>query len=351
MSSFKKISNPYIIAEIGVNHECSIYKAKKMVSSAAKAGASAVKFQYYKAEKITSKKSPAYWDLEKEKTNSQYKLFKKYDKFNKNDYINLSNYCKKLKIDFMCTPFDLEAVIFLKKLVKYFKISSSDITNYPLLAAVAKTKKPIILSTGASSLNEIKNSINFLKKNGVRDNSIAILHCVLSYPTKDVDANLQFIDLLKKKFKNNYIGYSDHTMPDYGMTSLVSAFLKGACILEKHYTYNKKLKGNDHYHSMDKNDLEKFTFILNQINKKSKNKIPNDRKILSCEKKSRKYARRSLYSKGKINKGEKFNSTNIIAKRPGHGISPINFKKLIGKKSKALIEDDELISFVKHVNY
>lgn len=349
MSSFKKISKPYIIAEIGVNHECSIDKAKKMIFSAAKAGASAVKFQYYKAEKITSKKSPAYWDLNKEKTTSQFKLFKKYDKFNKVDYINLSNYCKKLKIDFMCTPFDLEAVIFLKKLVRYFKISSSDITNFPLLSAVAKTKKPIILSTGASSLNEIKNSVNFLKKNGVKDDSIAILHCVLSYPTKDVDANLQFIDLLKKKFPKNYIGYSDHTMPDYGMTSLVSAFIKGACILEKHYTYNKRLKGNDHYHSMDMDDLEKFNFILNQIDKKSKRKFPTDRKILSCEKKSRKYARRSLYSRGKINKGDKFNKENVIAKRPGHGISPININKLIGKKSKVFIDNDELISFNKHV--
>ena len=112
--------------------------------------------------------------------------------------------------------------------------------------------------------------MNFLKKNGVKDDSIAILHCVLSYPTKDIDANLQFIDLLKKKFPKNYIGYSDHTMPDYGMTSLVSAFIKGACILEKHYTYNKRLKGNDHYHSMDMDDLEKFNFILNQIDKKVK---------------------------------------------------------------------------------
>ena len=349
MSSFKKIHNPYIIAEVGVNHECSISKAKKMIFSAAKAGASAVKFQYYKAEKITSKKSPAYWDLNKEKITSQYKLFKKYDKFENSDYVKLSNYCKKLKIDFMCTPFDLEAVVFLKKLVKYFKISSSDITNYPLLSAVAKTKKPIILSTGASNINEIKNSVSFLRHNGVKDSSIAILHCVLSYPTKDVDANLQIIDLLKKKFPKNYIGYSDHTMPDYGMTSLVSAFLKGACILEKHYTHNKKLKGNDHYHSMDMHDLEKFNFILSQINKKSKFKISNDRKILSCEKKSRKYARRSLYSRGKINKGDTFNSSNVIAKRPGNGISPIYFKKLIGKKSKVFIDDDELISFNKHV--
>lgn len=349
MSSFKKINNPYIIAEVGVNHECSISKAKKMIFSAAQAGASAVKFQYYKAEKITSKKSPAYWDLNKEKTTSQFKLFKKYDKFTKSDYINLSKYCKKLKIDFMCTPFDLEAVVFLKKLVKYFKISSSDITNYPLLLAVAKTKKPIILSTGASNINEIKSSVSFLKQNGLKDSKIAILHCILSYPTKDADANLQIINLLKKKFPKNYIGYSDHTMPDYGMTSLVSAFLKGAIILEKHYTYNKKLKGNDHYHSMDKYDLEKLNFILNQIKKKSKSKISDDREILSCEKKSRKYARRSLYSKGQINIGDEFNSSNVIAKRPGYGISPIFFKKLIGKKSKVFIDDDELISFKKHV--
>ena len=120
-------------------------------------------------------------------------------------------------------------------------------------------------------------------------------------------------------------------------------------ILEKHFTHDKNLPGNDHYHSMDMDDLEKFNFILNQIDKKSKNKIPTDRKVLSCEKKSRKYARRSLYSQGKINKGDKFDRTNIIAKRPGYGISPIYFKKLIGKESKVFIDNDELISFSKHV--
>ena len=127
------------------------------------------------------------------------------------------------------------------------------------------------------------------------------------------------------------------------------SYLLGAKIIEKHFTFDKKLKGNDHYHSMDMDDLEKFNFILNQIGKKSKNKIPTDRKVLSCEKKSRKYARRSLYSQGKINKGDKFDRTNIIAKRPGHGISPIYFKKLIGKESKVFIDNDELISFSKHV--
>ena len=134
----RKIFDPYIIAEIGVNHGCNLKKAKKLIYLAKKGGADAAKFQFYKAEKITSKNSPAYWDLKKEKTNSQYKLFKKYDRFNEKEYVQLQKYCKKIKIDFLCTPFDVDAVKFLKNKVKFFKVSSSDITNFQLLRVLLK---------------------------------------------------------------------------------------------------------------------------------------------------------------------------------------------------------------------
>ena len=166
-------------------------KAKKMILLAKKNGASAAKFQTYKSDTIVSKNSPAYWDLKKEKTKSQYLLFKKYDKFDEKDYIILAKYCKKINIDFLSTPFDSISVDFLKKLVPAFKISSSDITNVQLLRKVAKTKKPIILSTGASNIKDIKFAIKQLQLFGSK--KIILLHCILNYPTKDADANLSMI--------------------------------------------------------------------------------------------------------------------------------------------------------------
>ena len=163
-NKIKKNKTSYIIAEIGVNHDCSLKKAKKLILLAKKGGAHAAKFQSYKAEKIVKKNSKAYWDLKKEKTKSQYELFSKLDKFEPIDYKKLSLFCKNKKIDFLSTPFDLDSVKFLKPLVPLFKISSSDITNIPLLREIAKTKKPTILSTGASNISEIKKAIKILNK-------------------------------------------------------------------------------------------------------------------------------------------------------------------------------------------
>ena len=155
----KDLNQPYIIAEVGVNHNCSLKLAKKMIIQAKKGGANAVKFQTYKAEKIARIDSAAYWDTSKEKTKSQYELFSRFDKFTHSDYKKLSIYCKKNYIDFLSTPFDLEAVDELSPLVPAFKISSSDITNYPLLEKISKKKKPVLVSTGASNVDEIKNAI------------------------------------------------------------------------------------------------------------------------------------------------------------------------------------------------
>ena len=152
---FNKLKNPYIISEIGVNHENSLEKAYKMIMLSKRGGADAVKFQSYKAENLASKFSPAYWDLKKEKTNSQLKLFKKYDKFNVNEYYKLAAFCKKKKLDFLSTPFDHESADYLSRIVPFFKISSSDITNLPLLKHIGEKRKPVLISTGASNLLEI----------------------------------------------------------------------------------------------------------------------------------------------------------------------------------------------------
>ena len=269
---------PYIIAEIGVNHEGSLTMAKKLIYLAKKGGADAAKFQTYKAHLITSKFAKSYWDTKKEKTKSQFELFKKYDLFERKHYKELSNYCKKIKIEFISTPFDIQAVDMLDDLVKFFKISSSDITNFPLLKKVASKKKPIILSTGASTLKEIKKALNFLKKNNCKQ--IVLLHCILNYPTIDSEANLNMITSLEKNFSNHIIGYSDHTLPSKDMKNITTAYLLGARVIEKHFTINKKLIGNDHYHSMDFKDLKNLNYeikkLRNIIGNKEKNFLKSE---------------------------------------------------------------------------
>ena len=339
-NTIKKKNQPYIIAEVGVNHECYLALAKKLILQAKYNGAQAVKFQTYKAEKLAKINSKAYWDTSKEKTKSQFELFSKYDKFNKSDYKNLSSFCKKNKIDFLSTPFDLESVDIIKNLVSVFKISSSDITNFPLLRKIANTKKPVIISTGASNLDEIRYAINILKK---KTSKIVIMHCILNYPTKNEDANLKMISSLKKEFPNYVIGYSDHTMPDNNMTNITTAFILGAKVIEKHFTHDKNLKGNDHYHSMDFRDLKNLSRNLKKIIK-----ILGPfsiKKAIKSELKSRKFARRSIVANKNLKKGSKIKDNDLIGLRPNIGISTIFWKKVIGKKVKRNLKKGQTLNW------
>jgi|TARA_B110000305_G_scaffold173000_1_gene191246 sialic acid synthase SpsE len=335
-----KIKKPFIIAEAGVNHENNIKIAELLIKEASEGGASAIKFQTYKAEKIASKQSPSYWDTNEIKINSQYKLFKKYDKFNQVDYFKLKKICDHYKIEFMSTPFDDESAFFLNKIQRFFKIASADITNYPLIEQISKFKKPIIFSTGASNTVEINNVYKLLVNKKIQ---VGILHCILSYPTLYKDANLALIDFFKKKFNNATIGISDHSIPDKNMLLLTKAFDLGAEIIETHFTI-KKFKGkknNDHFHSIDKDDLIKLNDNIRLLQLIVGNKI--NRNVLPVEKKSRKFARRSIYTNINIKKGDIFNYKNLIPKRPGTGISPIYLKKIIGKKAKKNIKNDTQI--------
>ena len=339
-----KNKNLFFIAEAGVNHENKIKLAEQIIKEAKLGGADSVKFQTYKAEKIASKHSPAYWDTKKIKVNSQFKLFKKFDRFDEVDYIKLKKICDHHKIDFMSTPFDNESAFFLNKLVKHFKIASADLTNYPLIETICKFNKPVFISTGASNINEINNTVKFIKKINSKI-KIIILHCILSYPTKYENCNLSYIPILKKKFKDCLVGLSDHTLPDENQIVLTRAYQLGACVIEKHFTA-KKLKGkqgNDHFHSINFEDikiLRKNLKILDAIDGKMK-----IRKVLKCEKNSRNFARRSLYTKGFIKKGEKLDYKNVIPKRPGTGLSPIHIKKIIGKKINTDLHDDTQIKW------
>ncbi|WP_298440714.1 N-acetylneuraminate synthase family protein [uncultured Ferrimonas sp.] len=331
--------SPYIIAEIGVNHEGSMDTAKRLILEAKQGGAHAAKFQSYKAGKIASKNSPAYWDQSKEPTDSQFKLFQKYDSFGEDEYKELADYCNSIGIDFMSTPFDLEAVDFLDNLMPAFKIASADITNVPLIRKCASKGKPLILSTGAATLPEIEFSLQIAKEAGAKE--ISILHCVLNYPTPDENAQLGMINVLKRTFPEVIVGYSDHVCPDETISALEVASMLGATILEKHFTHDKSLPGNDHYHAMNKDDLANF------VKKCDRYKLltSGDNKDISKERAARKHARRSIVAARKIISGEIITEDMVIAKRPAHGISPIHWDTIVGSKAMIDIDEDELLQW------
>ena len=324
VSSF---SEPYVIAEIGVNHEGSMDRAIELIRLAKESGANAAKFQSYKAEQLAAVDSPAYWDLEEEPTETQFELFKKYDSFGANEFEVLARYCREIGIDFLSTPFDPAWVPILDPLVPFFKVASADLTNVPLLRAVAQTRKPTVLSTGACSLEEIRWAVDFLISEG--SSGVALLHCVLSYPTRDEDAHLGMILGLRKDFEDLVIGYSDHTLPTGGLPSLREAWLLGAAILEKHFTDDKSGLGNDHYHAMNKEDLEEFLERLKETRSRLGGVAP--RRVLTSEEVSRVQARRSIYSTASLTVGTSISAEMMTVKRPGIGISPVEWDSLIGK--------------------
>jgi len=334
-------SKPYIIAEIGVNHEGSLDLAKKLIDLAKEGGADAAKFQSYKADTIASKHSPAYWDTAQEPTQSQHELFKKYDQFEPEDYLNLAEYCNKTKIDFLSTPFDDDAIEFLAPLMPFYKIASADITNIPFIRKIGAKGKPVVLSTGASTLEEIDIALDTLEKSGCPD--IALLHCILNYPTPFEQAHLRMIKSLNRVYPEHIIGYSDHTLPDDAMTSLITAHLLGAVIIEKHFTNDKTLPGNDHYHAMDVNDLRRFVELIKQIHISMGEFC--DKKPIKTEAISRLNARRSIVLKHDVAKGQKLSVDNLTYKRPGTGISPLYWDEVIGKTSMRNLKSDTILKW------
>lgn len=334
----KKLYKPYIIAEAGVNHEGCIDTAKRLCDEAAQSGADAIKFQTYKADTIASKDSPAYWDTTKEPIMSQHELFTKHDKFWKSEMQELKNYCDEIGIEFMSTPFDIESATFLNDMMDVFKISSSDITNKPFIEYICHFGKPIILSTGASSLSEIAEAVSWIEAKG---NPLALLHCVLNYPTPDKNANLGMILDLKTRFPDKIIGYSDHTLPDDMKVCEIAALL-GSIIIEKHFTHDKTLPGNDHYHAMDKEDLKLFKKNLERTFE-----ILGGFKIeaLLDEEPARQNARRSLVAKREIPKGKIIEYEDLTWKRPASGISPRFINEVIGQKAEFNIEEDEVLKW------
>nr|WP_103237721.1 N-acetylneuraminate synthase family protein [Acetatifactor muris] len=314
--------------------------AKIYIDKAAEVGIDCAKFQSYKAKTIVSRNSPAYWDLNKEPTKTQYELFLKHDCFEEKDYLELSRYAHAKGMDFTSTPFDYDSADYLETMIDFYKVSSSDLSNLPFIHHIGKKGRPVYISVGASYLSEVDEALRALKEVGCKD--IVVLHCVLCYPTKPENANLRIIETLKRDFPNVRIGYSDHVAPDDTMMTLSTAYLLGAEVIEKHFTLDKTLLGNDHYHAGDPDDFRKaianFKWIDTVLG--SEEKI-----VLDCEQISRREARRSLVLTKEMKAGEVIKRKDIMAKRPGTGISPEYLDVVIGRKVVKELAEDTILTW------
>ncbi len=321
-----------IIAEAGANCNSNIEIAIELIDRAAEAGADCIKFQHYVAEKLVTKIAPKYYvDTMEEFINSsepkgfQYDEFQLLDGLTQEQWRKIFDYCQEKKILFLSTPFDFENALFLNNLgMSAFKIASADITYLPFIKYVAEFKKPIILSTGASTLEEILRAVNIIRKTG--NNQIAILQCTLHYPCHNNEVNLGAIDILKEVFPDYCVGLSDHSL---GILVPLIAAARGANIIEKHYTIDKTLADStDHFMSVNpielKNLVEQVKEIPSIIGKYSKKPDKSEKNAIL-------YARRSLTSACEIKKGDRISLDKIIFKRPGTGIQPYEVDKIIGK--------------------
>ena len=330
-----------IIAEIGVNHNGKLSLAKKLIDMAKSAGADIVKFQTFVPEDVVIsnlKLAPYQKKIYRKKQQTMLSMIRKYF-LNFTEQKKLYNYCKKRKIQFLSSPFDIKSAEFLLKelKLKMVKIPSGEITNYPLLKYISKFNIKIILSTGMSNLIEIKNALKVLKKSGhIKSKNICILHCHTDYPTKLSDCNLNSINYLKHHLKLK-VGLSDHTNNN-NVAFLAVAI--GVDYIEKHITLNKNMKGPDHKASLEPKDLIDLIKVVNNAKKILGKFI---KKPTKNELKNIKYARKSIVASRPIKKGEIFTENNITTKRPLLGIPASDWKKYIGKKAKKNFNYDEFI--------
>ncbi len=329
----------FIIAEAGVNHNGSVETAKKLIEVAAVAGADAVKFQTFKAEKLVSKYAPKA-EYQKEATGeneSQLEMIGKLE-LDLNAHKELLNHSIKNKITFLSTPFDLESIELLKNLgLDIFKIPSGEITNLPYLRRIGGIKKRVILSTGMAELGEIENALKILVASGTPKKNITVLHCNTEYPTLYKDVNLLAMHTIRKKFNIN-VGYSDHTN---GIEVPIAAVALGAYVIEKHFTLDRNMGGPDHRSSIEPDELNQMVASIRNIEKALGNGI---KKPSASELKNMEIARKSITASRDIKAGEGFCEENITAKRPGTGISPMEWDNVIGREAGRNFRKDELIS-------
>jgi N,N'-diacetyllegionaminate synthase len=330
----------FIIAEAGVNHNGDINLAKRLVDVAMQAGADAVKFQTFKAEDVVTKtaKKAEYQKKTTRAKESQFVMIKKLE-LSAGNFKELALHAHKNGIIFLSTPFDNESVDLLDGLgVPAFKIASGEITNFPLIRYIAKKGKPVILSTGMSSLGEISEALQVIRGEGVKQ--ILLLHCVTAYPAKVEDVNLKAMETIRCEFKLP-VGLSDHTL---GITIPIAAVALGACVIEKHFTLDKSLPGPDHQASLEPEELKEMIKAIKEVEKAigDGNKMPTEE-----EKQIQRVARRSIVARVSIPKGMIITEAMLDSKRPGTGIEPKYINKVIGAVARCRIEQDEPLTMNK----
>lgn len=330
------MNSVFIIAEAGVNHNGDLETAKSLVEEAAKAGADAVKFQTFKAEALVTKdaKKADYQMETTERTESQYDMLKKLE-LTPDMHEQLIAYCKEKHIMFLSTPFDIDSLHYLIQCgVEIVKVPSGEVTNYPFLREVGRTGKRVIISSGMSTLEEIKEAVDVLKNNGSTD--ITVLHCNTEYPTPYKDVNLQAMLTIKNEL-GAAVGYSDHTQ---GIEVPIAAAALGAAVIEKHFTLDRNMEGPDHKASLEPEELRAMVRAVRNIETAMGD---GTKKPSESERKNIEVARKSIVAKRPIRKGEAFSEDNLTTKRPGSGISPMRWNEIVGKTAVRDFTEDELI--------
>lgn len=326
----------FIIAEAGDNHNGNFDNAIKLVDQAVEAGADCVKFQTFVTEEVISKyaEMAEYQKQNTGKEESQFEMVKRLE-LSFDQFERIQAYCKKRGILFLSTPFDIPSIAFLDQIgVPFFKIPSGEITNYPYLVAMAKTHKDIIMSTGMCTMDEIREAIAVLEENGA--GKITLLHCNTEYPTPYEDVNLKAMETMRSVFGRE-VGYSDHTL---GIEVPIAAAAMGAKVIEKHFTLDKHMEGPDHAASLEPAELAAMVRAIRNIEaalgSPEKKPSPSEQKNIAI-------ARKSIVARRAIHKGEVLTEENLAAKRPGGGISPMHYPKLLGTKAIRDFGEDEFI--------
>lgn len=325
----------YIVAEAGVNHNGSFDLVCKLVDAAKDAGVDCIKFQTFKSKNLVSHGAQkAEYQKDTTGEGSQIDMLKKLE-FSYEEFLALKNYCDKVGICFLSTPFDFDSIDFLDSIdMPFWKIPSGEVTNYPYLIALAKTGKPVVMSTGMCEIAEIEAAINVLRENGTKD--IKLLHCNTEYPTPFEDVNLKAMQTIRDAFGLE-VGYSDHTK---GIEVPVAAVALGATIIEKHFTLDRNMEGPDHKTSLEPDELKKMVSSIRHIEKAlgTGDKTPSP-----SEKKNITVARKSIVAKINIKEGEILSEENVTVKRPGSGINPMRWNEVLGTRAIRDFQEDELI--------
>jgi N,N'-diacetyllegionaminate synthase len=329
-----------IIVEAGVNHNGSIELAQKMIDAAVEAGADAIKFQTFKAEKVVSRYAPKAEYQKKTTTDgeSQLEMIKKLE-LDAAAHQTLIDYCKKRNIQFLSTPFDFESIDLLDELgLDIFKIPSGEITNLPYLRKIGVLRKKIVLSTGMATLGDIEDVLDVLMEAGTVRENMTVLHCNTEYPTPMEDVNLRAMLTIRSTFPGVQVGYSDHTL---GIEVPIAAVAMGATVIEKHFTLDRNMEGPDHKASLEPDELKAMVKAIRNIEKALGSGI---KQPSPSELKNKPIARKSIVAARDIKEGEEFTEENLTTKRPGTGISPMRWDEMIGRTAGKNYKTDEIIN-------